>query len=88
MDEHLAGKLFSNVEQPNPPWAFRRFSMSLVDERKDDEETQQTLDYLYGALGRAEARVMVCTHESSWTEETTGMFVDVGEVVGETILGG
>lgn len=46
VDEHLADELFGNVEEPNPPWAFRRFSMSLVDEREDDEETEETLDYL------------------------------------------
>lgn len=66
--------------------------MSLVDERKDDEETQQTLDYLYGhitgVLDRAGATSVVKTHESGWTEETAGVFVDVGEVVRESILGG
>ena len=47
MDEHLASKLFSNVEQPNPPWTFRRFSMSFVDKREDDEDAEKALDYLY-----------------------------------------
>ena len=46
VDEHLAGKLFSNIEQPNIPWAFRRFPLPFVDEREDDEETQEALDYL------------------------------------------
>ena len=50
MDEHLAGKLFGNVEEPNPPWAFWRLSVSFVDEREDNDETQQTLNYLYGCV--------------------------------------
>jgi hypothetical protein len=53
VDEHLAGKLFSNVEYPYPPWAFWRFSLSLVDERKDDEETQQSLNRLDRFINRS-----------------------------------
>jgi len=48
MNKHLAGELFSNIKEPNLPWTFRRLSVSFVDEREDDEETQQSLDYLYG----------------------------------------
>ena len=86
MDEHLAGKLFSNVEEPNPPWTFRRLSLSFVDEREDNEETQQTLDYLYECVARVldgvRMRAIICTYEGGWAEETTGAFVDVGEVDG------
>jgi hypothetical protein len=64
MDEHLASELFSNVEEPNPPWAFQRLSMPFIYEREDDEETEKTLDYLYGCvpdttLARVGAKVRV-----------------------------
>lgn len=66
--------------------------MSLIDEGKYDEETQQALDYLYshttGLLARVGASVTVFTHKSGWAEETARVFVDVGEVVGDSILGG
>ena len=66
--------------------------MSFVNEREDDDETQQTLDHLYwcitGVLDRVRMRVVTCTYESGWAEETTRTFVDVGEVVGETIVWG
>ena len=64
--------------------------MSFVDEREDDEETQQTLDDLCGSttlmLDRIGMTAATCTHESSWAEETAGAFVDVGEVVGDSIV--
>ena len=50
MDEHLARELLSDVEQPNLPWTFWRLPVSFVDEREDNEETQQALDYLYGCI--------------------------------------
>lgn len=62
--------------------------MSLVDEGEDDEETEKRLDYLFGCVRSPQARVMNCTHESSWAEETTRVFVDVGKVFGESILRG
>ena len=86
MDEHLAGKLFSNVEEPNLPWTFRGLSLPFVDEREDDEETQQALDYLDGCVARVLDGVrmgaIICTYEGGWAEETTGAFVDIGEVDG------
>ena len=90
MDEHLASKLFRNVEYPYPPRTFRRLSLSLVDEREDDEEAQQTLDYLWRRVARVldcvGVSVMICTHESGWAEETTRVSVDVGEVAGDVIV--
>lgn len=66
--------------------------MPFINEREDDEETQQTLDHLDGCitrvLDRVRMRVTICTHESGWTEETTRPFVDVGEFVGWTIVWG
>ena len=38
--------------------------------------------------GDVKVGAIVCTHESSWAEETTGAFVDIGEVVGGPIVWG
>ena len=46
MDEHLTRELFSNVEEPDSPWAYWRLSMPLIDEREDYEETEETLNCL------------------------------------------
>ena len=62
--------------------------MSLVDEGEDDEEAEKSLDYLYCGIRSPQGGTMICTHESGWTEETTRVLVDVGEVVGDSILGG
>ena len=58
MNEHLAGKLFSNVKYPNSPWAFWGLSVSLVDKGEDDEETQESLNYL------DEGYIRACMSES------------------------
>ena len=63
--------------------------MSFVDEREDDEETQQALDSLWRTMcvsDHIRMRAAIRTHEGSWAEETAGAFVDVGVVVGGPVV--